>query len=269
MAPKKDVTSTVSTGDKASTEAASGSNNTKPKAAKVIKTAAKVIKTTANPSTLSMVVEVLKKSERKGTSVQSIRNQIMIAHPTVDPVRLKFLLRSALKRGLEKGILIRPLNSSASGATGRFKLAKVEKPKGKSNKTGENEDPNSKVEDKDKKAEKPKKPKAQKEESKGLKEKKPKAAKKAQEESEKKPKPAAKPKKEPSEKAKVTEAPPKKPKAQKEKADEAEVPAKVKEPAKPKKEPAKANKETKAETSKAKKDATEDAGGKETKKAKK
>uniref|UniRef100_A0A8C5MJ05 H15 domain-containing protein n=1 Tax=Leptobrachium leishanense TaxID=445787 RepID=A0A8C5MJ05_9ANUR len=76
-----------------------------------------------NPSTLSMVVEALRKDiERKGTSVPAIRSRILAAHPSVDPTRLRFLLRSALNKGLEKGVLSRPSNSNAKGATGRFKV---------------------------------------------------------------------------------------------------------------------------------------------------
>ncbi|KAM5148272.1 histone H1.8 [Mantella aurantiaca] len=112
------------------------------------------LKTLVHPSTLSMVVEVLKKnSERKGTSVHSIRTKILAAHPTVDPVRLKFLLRSALNKGLEKGILVRPPKSSAIGATGRFKLAKpLPKAKdGSGSATSENLDPNTHSKEKPKK----------------------------------------------------------------------------------------------------------------------
>ncbi|XP_056384294.1 protein B4 isoform X3 [Hyla sarda] len=99
------------------------------------------LKTLGHPPTLTMVVEVLKKNpERKGTSVPAIRNHILAAHPTVDAIRLKFLLRSALNKGIEKGILIRPPNSNATGATGRFKLAKPGL-KSKGN-VSENVDPN-------------------------------------------------------------------------------------------------------------------------------
>ncbi|XP_077134639.1 histone H1.8 [Ranitomeya variabilis] len=110
----------------------SGQTKAKPKVVKV--------KTLSRPSTLAMVVEALKKNtERKGTSVPAIRSHILLAHPTVDPVRLRLLLRNALNKGIEKGILVRPPNSNASGATGRFKLAK---PGAKPKVEGENMDPN-------------------------------------------------------------------------------------------------------------------------------
>ncbi|XP_073431066.1 histone H1.8 [Dendrobates tinctorius] len=143
MGPKKAADGAKEEGDAA---AVSTLKETKAKQ-KVVK-----VKTMSHPSTLSMVVEAIKKdSERKGTSVQAIRNRILLAHPTVDPVRLRFLLKAALNKGIEKGILVRPTNSNASGATGRFKLAK---PGAKPKVEGENVDPN--VQPKEK-TEKPKK----------------------------------------------------------------------------------------------------------------
>ncbi|CAI5798681.1 sperm-specific protein PHI-2B/PHI-3-like [Podarcis lilfordi] len=69
-----------------------------------------------NPPTLTMVMEVVKTlNERKGRC-------ILGTYPGVEPIRLKYSLKVALARGLERGWLIRPQNSSALGATGRFKL---------------------------------------------------------------------------------------------------------------------------------------------------
>ncbi|XP_018410738.1 PREDICTED: protein B4 [Nanorana parkeri] len=212
------------------------------------------LKTLVHPSTLAMVVEVLKKnSEKKGTSVPAIRARILAAHPTVDPVRLKFLLRAALYKGIEKGILVRPLNSSATGATGRFKLAKpLLKTKAVSN-MSENVDPNGLPKEKPKKkvlkVAKPKeaKPKEPKEKSET-------ASKK--EKSSEKPK-ASKPKKEPEEKPKVSAAP-KKPKAK----------TAVDGETKTKKEPAKKEKAEEKETTKVK-DSEGNATAKSSKKGKK
>ncbi|XP_008166315.2 protein B4 [Chrysemys picta bellii] len=97
-------------------------------------------KTRANhPPTLSMVIEALKaQNEKKGTSVIAIKRYILAKYPAVDPIRLKYLLKKALTKGLDHGYLIRPQNSLALGATGRFKLAS-EKPKLK--KTSRNTDP--------------------------------------------------------------------------------------------------------------------------------
>ncbi|XP_077784228.1 protein B4-like [Podarcis muralis] len=76
-----------------------------------------------NPPTLTMVMEAVKTlDERKGASVVAIKHYILGTYPGVDPIRLKYGLNVAVAKGLERGCLIRPQNSSALGATGRFKL---------------------------------------------------------------------------------------------------------------------------------------------------
>uniref|UniRef100_A0A8C9L9W0 H1.8 linker histone n=1 Tax=Pavo cristatus TaxID=9049 RepID=A0A8C9L9W0_PAVCR len=77
-----------------------------------------------HPPTLHMVLEALQAQDgKKGASVVAIKRFILAKYPAVDPVRLKYLLKRALATGLSRGFLVRPHNSSALGATGRFKLA--------------------------------------------------------------------------------------------------------------------------------------------------
>ncbi|KAM7402141.1 hypothetical protein PAMP_017406 [Pampus punctatissimus] len=103
--------------------------------------AATVRKIAAHPSTAIMVKEALKELDsRKGVSSQAIQNYIKQKYPSVDIVRLKHLVRRALKKGIESGTLVRPANSNVTtGAMGKFRLApKVKEPKQKT----ENMDPN-------------------------------------------------------------------------------------------------------------------------------
>lgn len=71
-----------------------------------------------------MVKEALRAhDEKKGASVVAIKRFILAKYPSVDPIRLKYLLKQALSKGLSCGELVRPHNSSAVGATGTFKVS--------------------------------------------------------------------------------------------------------------------------------------------------
>ncbi|NXS97645.1 B4 protein, partial [Jacana jacana] len=79
----------------------------------------------SHPSTLCMIIEALQaQNEKKGTSVFAIKRFILTKYPTVNPNRLRYLLKQALNKGLSRGDLVRPRNSTAVGATGRFKVSR-------------------------------------------------------------------------------------------------------------------------------------------------
>ncbi|XP_055269285.1 histone H1.8 [Moschus berezovskii] len=83
-----------------------------------------------HPPVLRMVLEALQAGERRrGTSVAAIKVYILQKYPTVDALRLSYLLKQALATGLHRGLLIRPVNSKARGATGSFKLVPKDKRK--------------------------------------------------------------------------------------------------------------------------------------------
>ncbi|KAM7141667.1 LOW QUALITY PROTEIN: histone H1.8-like [Molossus nigricans] len=76
-----------------------------------------------HPPVQRMVLEALQAGEQhRGTSVMAIKVYILRKYPTVDAIRLKYLLKRALDTGMQRGLLIRPINSKAKGATGSFKL---------------------------------------------------------------------------------------------------------------------------------------------------
>ncbi|KAB0365161.1 hypothetical protein FD754_009317, partial [Muntiacus muntjak] len=83
-----------------------------------------------HPPVLRMVLEALQAGERRrGTSVAAIKVYILQKYPTVDALRLSHLLKQALATGLHRGLLVRPVNSKAKGATGSFKLVPKDKRK--------------------------------------------------------------------------------------------------------------------------------------------
>ncbi|XP_036036370.1 histone H1.8 [Onychomys torridus] len=83
-----------------------------------------------NPTMLRMVLEALQAREKsQGTSVVAIKLYILHKYPTVDVTRFKYLLKQALDTGMRRGLLTRPANSKAKGATGSFKLVPKSKKK--------------------------------------------------------------------------------------------------------------------------------------------
>uniref|UniRef100_A0A8B9G5N7 H15 domain-containing protein n=1 Tax=Amazona collaria TaxID=241587 RepID=A0A8B9G5N7_9PSIT len=78
-----------------------------------------------HPSTMQMVIEALQaKDSRKGASAAAIKKFILAKYPTVDPTRLKYWLKVTLSKGLSRGDLVRPHNSTATGAAGSFKVSR-------------------------------------------------------------------------------------------------------------------------------------------------
>uniref|UniRef100_A0A4W5QZZ3 Linker histone H1M n=1 Tax=Hucho hucho TaxID=62062 RepID=A0A4W5QZZ3_9TELE len=139
MAPKKTVTSEeVITSSESPNKDEKVSGKAKSDSSKAPAVARK---TPLHPPTMTMVKEALKELDsRKGVSSQAIRSYITDKYPSFDLVRLKYMIRKTLNNGIESGVLVRPPNSTANGAQGRFRLAV--RGKAKEPKATENTDPN-------------------------------------------------------------------------------------------------------------------------------
>nr|XP_020836999.1 protein B4 [Phascolarctos cinereus] len=84
----------------------------------------------SHPPMIQMVAEALKaKEDKHGTSVAAIKFYIRRKYPAVDMKRLRYLLKQALAKGISDGMLVRPRNSTVTGARGRFKLVSKNKTK--------------------------------------------------------------------------------------------------------------------------------------------
>ncbi|KAF7665865.1 hypothetical protein LDENG_00129240 [Lucifuga dentata] len=99
--------------------------------------AATLRKVSTHPSTMTMVKEALAELDsRKGASSLAIQRYIKNKYPSVDLLRLKYLVRKALIKGVDNGTVVRPANSTVTtGAQGRFRLA-PKKPKTKTENAG-------------------------------------------------------------------------------------------------------------------------------------
>ncbi|XP_047564507.1 histone H1.8 [Lutra lutra] len=109
-----------------------------------------------HPPVLRMVLEALQAGEqRRGTSVAAIKLYILQNYPMADSLRFKHLLKQALATGVHRGLLIRPTNSKARGATGSFKLVPKHKRKVQPRKTSTKTAPRKPSEAKEKVPKKP------------------------------------------------------------------------------------------------------------------
>lgn len=80
----------------------------------------------AHPKFLDMIKDAIGTlKDRNGSSRQAICKAILGKYPSVNPETMNSHVRKALKRGLDTGVLTRPVRSSATGATGRFKLGAI------------------------------------------------------------------------------------------------------------------------------------------------
>ncbi|KAL0978050.1 hypothetical protein UPYG_G00165310 [Umbra pygmaea] len=137
MAPKKAVSEIIPDATKKDDKVVAKPKSASSKASPVPR------KTPLHPSTMVMIKEAVKELDsRKGVSSQAIRGYITEKYPSVELIRLKYTMRRALTKGIESGVLVRPPNSTANGAQGRFRLAVRSKMKDPKLKTTENTDPN-------------------------------------------------------------------------------------------------------------------------------
>merc|ERR1712059_157323 len=98
------------------------------KASKVAKAKKPAVKSSTPPTSVMVTSAIASLKERKGSSLIAIKKYIATNYK-VDPVKHSHFIKKALASGVEKNSLIQV---NGVGATGRFKLAKVEtKPKKK------------------------------------------------------------------------------------------------------------------------------------------
>lgn len=78
----------------------------------------------SHPTTAVMVKDALTALDsRKGVSSQVLQNYIKQNYPTVDVQRLKHLVRQTLKKGVDRGELMQPLNPKLpTGQTRKYRV---------------------------------------------------------------------------------------------------------------------------------------------------
>ena len=98
-----------------------------PKAAKAVKPKKPAVKPSHPPTSVMVQAAISSLKERSGSSLPAIKKYIATNYK-LDPVKHSHFIKKALKSGVEKKTLIQV---KGTGASGSFKLAKVEKVKKK------------------------------------------------------------------------------------------------------------------------------------------
>jgi len=114
-------------GDAAAAEPKAKKKRT-PKPKKPIE-APKIQKASGYPKTADMIIYAIESlGERKGSSVQGIKNFILKTYPTVKKEKLKKMLKATLPLCVDQGAIIRPDGQEDMAAmAGRYKLVKAAK----------------------------------------------------------------------------------------------------------------------------------------------
>lgn len=96
-----------------------------PKPAKAVKSKKPAVKASHPPTSVMVQAAISSLKERTGSSLPAIK-KYLAANYKIDPVKHNHFIKKALKNGVENKTLIQV---KGTGASGSFKLAKVEKVK--------------------------------------------------------------------------------------------------------------------------------------------
>ncbi|XP_071948063.1 uncharacterized protein [Antedon mediterranea] len=78
-----------------------------------------------HPNSTLMCVEAIESlKESKGSSGMAIKKYILSTYETVRPDMVNYMVRTALTKGLQTGVFVRPKGDESGGAHGRFKVGK-------------------------------------------------------------------------------------------------------------------------------------------------